>query len=499
MMPAAKHGDPQLGVDIHLCTVPPSPAPVPLPTPHISVVFDPFDYVPIIGATVTVCGMKCATAGTGGIAVHIPPGFPFAPKFPDWDDELFMGSSTVIADSNPFSYIALPVLSCQVAGMMAPPRPKKKGPMKMMVLPLTFNLAIPTGVFLGGAPTISLMGMAFKGAFAGLGKLAKSGLFKRIRQKLFKNVKPGFLKCKVLRAEPVNILTGEVAVEQEDFTLPGRIPIEWVRSYSSGNQRPGLCGVGWETPADARLEIDPADGVTLQHPTIGPLFFARLPVAHGAEAAELELMDGARLSDHDSEYRVRTKDDRVYHFPKVLVSEGVNGKREIALGRVSDLCGNWLEFERHAGQRVDIQESAGRRIVVALDNGRISELSLYVEGNHARHVFVRYEYDAAGDLASVTDALGNPYRFAYDDHHLVRHTDRNGLAFYYEYEKASSDGWRVVHSWGDGNLYNYHFEYIDTLNERRITDPHGQVSLVKLDDNGLPISEIDPLGGMTIY
>src|SRR3712207_8350557 len=35
MMPAAKHGDPQLGVDVHLCVVPPSPSPVPLPTPHM--------------------------------------------------------------------------------------------------------------------------------------------------------------------------------------------------------------------------------------------------------------------------------------------------------------------------------------------------------------------------------------------------------------------------------------------------------------------------------
>ena len=110
MMPAAKHGDPQLGVDIHLCT---TPVPTPLPTPHISVVFDPFDYIPIIGATVTVCGMKRATAGTAGMVVHIPPGFPFAPKFPDTDDELFMGSSTVIADGDPFSYISLPAWSAR--------------------------------------------------------------------------------------------------------------------------------------------------------------------------------------------------------------------------------------------------------------------------------------------------------------------------------------------------------------------------------------------------
>jgi len=83
-----------------------APVPTPLPTPHMSVVFDPFDYIPIIGATITVCGMKRATAGTNGMTVHIPPGFPFAPKLPDSDDELFMGSSTVIADGDPFSYQA---------------------------------------------------------------------------------------------------------------------------------------------------------------------------------------------------------------------------------------------------------------------------------------------------------------------------------------------------------------------------------------------------------
>jgi hypothetical protein len=240
MMPASKHGDPQIGVDVHLCTVPPSPSPVPLPTPHTSVVFDPFDYVPILGATVTVCGMKRATAGTSGTAIHIPPGFPFVPKLPDKDDEIFMGSSTVIADGEPFSFTSVPTLSCQIAGMPSPPRIKKKGPPKLMLLPTTVNLAIPTNVFVGGPPTISLMAMAFKFGFAALGRFARSGLFKRIRQRLFRGLKPGFLKCAILRAEPVNILSGEVSVEQTDFTLPGRIPIQWNRTYSSNTKSRGI-------------------------------------------------------------------------------------------------------------------------------------------------------------------------------------------------------------------------------------------------------------------
>jgi RHS repeat-associated protein len=498
MMPASKHGDPQLGVDIHLCIVPPSPSPVPLPTPHISVVFDPFDYVPFIGATVTVCGMKRATAGTGGLVVHIPPGFPFAPKLPAWDDELFMGSATVVADGDPFSFIAVPVLGCQIVGMPSIPRLKKKGK-RMMLLPTTFNLAIPTSVVVGGPPTISLLGLAFKGAFAALGKFAKSGLFKRIRQKLFGNLSPGFLKCKILRAEPVNILSGEVSVQQEDFTLPGRIPIEWSRSYTSGSDHEGLCGHGWETPADTRLEIDPIDGIVcMRHPAVGPLFFGRLPVAIGDEAGELEMVDGALLTDHGDEYRVRTKEDRVYHFPKVLARPNQRGGLEYAIRRIADLCGNWLDFERRGGVLTAINESAGRRISIDVKNGRIREVALTLPGSGVHHTFVRYEYDEAGDLTAVFDALDHPYRFAYDDHHLARHTDRNGLSFYYEYDKDGED-WRVVHSWGDGGLYNYTFEYHDVLKERRITDSLGNVSIITLDERGLPICEIDALGGRTIY
>lgn len=500
MMPAAKHGDPQLGIDIHLCTVPPG-TPAPLPTPHTSIVFDPFDYVPILGATTTVCGMKRATAGTNATAIHIPPGFPFVPKLPDKDDEIFMGSSTVVADGCPFSFTSVPTLSCQVAGMPSPLRLKKKGPPKAMLLPTTVNLAIPTNVFIGGPPTISLMGLAFKAAFSALGRFARSGLFKRIRQRLFKGLKDdSFLKCVILRAEPVNILTGEVSVDQEDFTLPGRIPIKWVRSYSSGSQRMGLCGLGWETPGDMRLEVDTSNGsVSMIQPTGGPLFFDRLPVAQGDEAAELELMDGALLSDHGYEFRVRTKEDRVYHFAKRLSRINEEGATEYPITRISDLCGNWLEFERWGERLTAINESTGRRIEIVSENDCITEVALYLTGTETRHVFVNYEYDAAGDLVSVIDAMGKPYTFVYDLHHMVCHTDRNGLSFYYEYDKSFEDDWRVVHAWGDGDLYNYRFEYLDPLNERRITDSLGHTSVVKLNEAGLPISEIDPLGGITIF
>jgi hypothetical protein len=46
MMPAVKHLDPVLGVDIHFIITPPGPV-VPIPHPHIGIVFDPIEYLPV--------------------------------------------------------------------------------------------------------------------------------------------------------------------------------------------------------------------------------------------------------------------------------------------------------------------------------------------------------------------------------------------------------------------------------------------------------------------
>ncbi|RBD11299.1 type IV secretion protein Rhs, partial [Xanthomonas oryzae pv. oryzae] len=161
MSTAAKHFDPQLGIDIHMYAMPPFP----LPTPHIGLVLDPFDYLPFLGATVTVNGVKRATAGTGGLDIHIPLGMwtpqlsmPMGPQFDG--EEIFMGSKTVTADGDPFSRLAAPVLDCNLAGLIPPFRIKKlKKPFRSLWLPTGINVAIPTNVKVGGPLTISLMAM----------------------------------------------------------------------------------------------------------------------------------------------------------------------------------------------------------------------------------------------------------------------------------------------------------------------------------------------------
>src|SRR5207249_643851 len=100
---------------------------------------------------------------------------------------------------------------------------------------------------------------------------------KKAKQKAFKKIKPGFLKCKVLKAEPVDITSGENVVEQLDFELPWPLPLAWTRRYSSHSTRIGLCGYGWDTPADARLVVESDGAVVFYDGTAGSALFPSLP------------------------------------------------------------------------------------------------------------------------------------------------------------------------------------------------------------------------------
>ncbi|NKI70434.1 type IV secretion protein Rhs [Collimonas pratensis] len=521
MTNAAKHFDPQIGIDIHMYEMPPGP----LPTAHISIVLDPFDYLPFIGATVQVAGVKRATAGTQGLSVHIPLGVwmpPLrAPEGPQFDDQIFMGSKTVLADGSPFSRLGMPVLDCSVVGMVPPFRLKKSAePHMSMTLPTSVNLAIPDTVFVGGPPSImeALEGIAAQLALAGLVKGLGKGLkalretkyFKRAAdalktkyKKLFENMEAGFLKCKVLRAEPVDIRDGSVAVSHQDFSIPGRLPLSWSRDYSSNNSYDGMCGHGWQTPADFRLEID-VDGTVLFFEASGAAVFPRLPASVGADHAVTEFVDGARLcwaqDDGADLLQVLTKDDLRYVFRKpVSNAPPLRRALHLPIDRIEDLCGNHWRFERADDHLTRIVESGidglpGRFIEVHEHDGKIHRLGLHDPATGLTHPLVAYKYQNR-DLVAALDALNAACTFEYDSHHMVRHADRLGLSFYYAYDSE----WRVVHAWGDHGLHDYRFAYNELLRETEVTDSLGHTSLIKFDENNLPLCEIDPLGGVMIF
>ncbi|ATB36463.1 hypothetical protein CYFUS_001878 [Cystobacter fuscus] len=520
MMPAVKHLDPVLGIDIHFIITPPG-AVVPIPHPHIGIVFDPFDYIPIIGSTVLVNGLPRAQAGTGGVT--LPPHFPIGGVFakpPGNENETFMGSSTVMVDDEPFTYMTLPVLSCQDIGMPSPPR--KKGPgAKTLLLPTSIALSIPAGppVIVGGPPTISLSGLMMKLALGallkGLKKLRnlqkasrkmsdvsdrihkaankvmdKVGLGERARDRIHKAI------C-TLTGHPVDVVTGRAVTKAVDWELPGPIPLKFERNYSSSLcERDSAVGHGWSHSLD--LAVWEEQGKVVYRAEDGREIafdmsqFPRQRAPLGQ--AVYEPMDRLTLRRMgELQWSVELANGLVHELRFV-------GGEDPGLCRVTrtrNRAGHAIHYEYDSRGRLEwVVDSARRRLRFEHDaKGRLVRTWLPHPTQPGLVPYNRYVYSEAGDLVEAHDALAHAARYQYSGHLLVRETDRTGLSFHFEYDGQGAEAW-CVHTWGDGGIHDHRLFYDKERGVTEVTNSLGHTTTYYSDGRGVVVKEVDPLSNV---
>ncbi|WP_081077011.1 RHS repeat-associated core domain-containing protein [Burkholderia pseudomultivorans] len=472
------------------------------------------------GRPIFVNGMMRATAGTHAYHVpglHFPLGESFAPPpedpEPSNDGESFMGSKTVLANNDPMSYMALEALSCWSIGMEPPPHNSAHTDRTYPSMPSSVMLPIPAGrpVFVGGPPIVN-MAAAAKGLFKAF---QGSKWAKALADKL--NLKSGFLRCNVLKAEPVDVTTGEVVVQQNDFTVSGRLPLVWDRHYASHDRYAGTIGIGWQTPADIRLELIRNEGRigAVAHFPDHVTAFNTVPADDGWPARTYDWQHGHALYCDDGRMVLRTREGIEYGF--VLPSRwreaasAIDGDSRLMLSidRMADLHGNAWAFERDVhgalARLVEWKREGRTGRLVKCGTGRgphagllISLTMIDASGN--AHPLVSYEHDREHNLAAAIDAMAHPHHFHYaDEHRMVSHTSARGVSFYYSYRQGDDGMWRVDHAWGDNGLYDYRFVYDRARMETRVTNSLGHTSIMQMTEREMPIAEIDPLGGVTGY
>jgi RHS repeat-associated protein len=515
-MIAAKAFDPVMGVDIHIIQPPGPVPPVPIPHPFIGMLVDPMDFAPVIGATVMVNGMPRATAGTGGkcIPPHIPIGGVFV-KPPASECEIFMGSSTVLADGDPLSFLGMPCLSCHDVGMPPPPRPKKKRKTKSLTLPTSVVLAVPAGglVLVGGPPTVSMMALGMKAAMAGLGKAFKklkklqkaSKKMKALSDKVQRAAKKAMDKLGVppnvqnrvhrsicsVTGHPVDVATGKVFTENVDFDLPGPIPLRWERVWYSCSEYTGPLGHGWHHSYDIAL-LEENDVVAVRLPDGRPVAFTapREGEQYFNRAERLSLRRHAGdlwLSD--------TSLGWTYRFTPPT-SIGVQFVAELR-----DLAGNRVAFHYDHYARLDvIVDSVGREIHLQYDTfGRIERVLLPHPDSAGHQIPVaRYRYDDRNRLVAAIDATEATTSYEYDGHLLVREVDPTGFGFNFQY--AELEGLRrCVETWGDGPIIRRSLAYDPAAGLTKQTDGNGAVTIFFHSASGLVHEVRDALDAVTRF
>lgn len=511
-MIAAKQFDPVVGIDIHIIQPPGPVPPVPVPHPFVGILLDPFDFAPIIGGTVMVNGIPRATAGTGGkcIPPHIPIGGVFV-KPPGNECEVFMGSSTVLADGEPLSFLGMPALSCHDIGMPPPPRLKKKKVPKSLFLPTSVVLSVPGGapVLVGGPPTVSMMALGMKAAMAGLGKAFKklrklqkaSRRMKALSDRVHKAAKkamdklgvPPSVQNKVHRAvctvtgHPVDVATGKVFTEWIDLELPGRLPFTFERVWYSCSTYRGPLGHGWHHNHDLALAVD-SNAAVLRWEDGRPIVFARPAGGDRSTSPDGQLFLARRADG----YELKTLNEDLTWLFNV-----VTDRAEPVVYRASavvDRNGNGIRYRWDDHRLTGITDSGGRQLVLEYE----STLLRRIHEPHPHQATgtiaaITYEYDERGHLTGVLDAIGQPHRYAYAGHLLAAETDRFGSTFRFRYD-GSEPGARCVETWGDWMTFHRVLEYDDELSRTVATDGLGRRTVYWWNDLGLVERAENPLG-----
>jgi RHS repeat-associated protein len=289
--------------------------------------------------------------------------------------------------------------------------------------------------------------------------------------------------------EPVDLITGNVFADEEDFTLPWHIPLAWKRFYSSDSRRWGAMGVGWESPADFRLTLRSSGEVAFWAGKGGGDIFAEMPEPG---ACVVQPKEGARLERAADQVSIHTRSGLTYCFPPPAPQS-----KELALLSIQDQNGNSLTFIRHNGVLAEIRNSAGPWLELQGGDGLTQAIILHHPAEPPR-LLVRYRHSAARDLIAVEDALGVPHTFEYRNHCLIRHTDRNGVSFQYQYDREDATG-RCIRTWGDNGLHDTHIQY-DLPNRRATaTDSRGLVTTIETDTEQRLRRKEDSSGQVTTY
>ncbi|MGW2173615.1 RHS repeat-associated core domain-containing protein [Streptomyces sp. NPDC001705] len=339
---------------------------------------------------------------------------------------------------------------------------------------------------------------------------------------LLAKAKPYKGRCR--GGDPIDMVSGEMLMEQVDLELGGLLPLLVRRTHLS-TYRWGRCfGASWASTLDQRLEIDDQgvvfaseDGMLLAYP---------IPVP-GTATLPLEGPRRPLTWNGDREGAITVHDDetgRTHHFAPGVRRDDDTPAYTLPLAAITDRNGHRIDFlYDEGGVLTEMRHSGGYRVAIATEDGRITSLSVFsspedgygAEAHSPWAVVRRYGYDTEGNLRVVSDGQGRDFQLTYDtESRITSWTDRNGGWYRYTYDERhrvtvgrGADGFLDCSLTYDdaarantyrnslGRSTTYRFD--ERLQLVQVTDPLGASTRREWDENGRLVSWTDPLGRTT--
>ncbi|ODC03040.1 hypothetical protein BFW38_05245 [Terasakiispira papahanaumokuakeensis] len=307
-------------------------------------------------------------------------------------------------------------------------------------------------------------------------------------------------------AHPIDYVMGDENLWQTDFSVPGRLTVEWTRLYRSSTDQldDSELGARWSSPYHIRLEqhltqlyfIDPQNrAVPLVPLAIGQTYVE--PREHftlsrpDEQHYRITYLDGSyddfQLIPESATFR---PDDPTVHFRLVRQQE-VDGRaltlryQQGCLHEISDGAGLLLRCHYTAASSAPAPSAQG-----ATPQSLLSYIERHFpETDQAPEVLARYHYDGQGDLIRHEDARSYSREYTYQHHLLTRYTDFNGMGVSLTWDwpnkttvpdaVPNARSARCVRNRVDDGSDDTTFEYHRDLWYTRVTDAEGVVRIYR--------------------
>ena len=345
--------------------------------------------------------------------------------------------------------------------------------------------------------------------------------------------------------DPVNVYSGEFYIDTVDLTLPGPLPLDLRRNYTSQSLTANQLGYGWKIsfnpylclasnliyaaePDGTTLAYRPTNGVWKVFPQDNPTLNNNSTHGIGSTA---NLFNSLLTTNNGTNYVINVPDGsvrtyQIMSFP-IVSSTNVMYRTRPYLTQWQDDAGNYASFFYGTNSSADdwgqlnrVNLSNGNSLVFKYDfYGRIIQ-AIAGDGR-----LVNYQYDTYGDLTTVTlpDLSQCQYQYQHytftstngtnhaDSLHLISQEIKPSgriLANYYDsmrrvVNQASTVGTNLV------LVTNAYFYYTNNLNTNNYVTNQFVSGITRVDDvfhnptyyyytNNLITNTVDPLGGTNL-
>jgi len=312
---------------------------------------------------------------------------------------------------------------------------------------------------------------------------------------------------KVAVGHPVDVATGTLFHDFEDYTLPGRVPLTFGRRYSSAlvGQAGGMFGQGWASPFEMRIRRDLDGYHMIAEDGETEIGFDDLDGVADSGGIVRSLGAFHELRQEQEKIIVTRWNPDSQDITRYIFPVGQDGEWWQLASR-QNAEGQGTDIERDAGRVTALRqrrEGRGYRLVYNRE-GQVIEVYLtapvneevggHIQLQQRERLILRYDYDSANRLSEFVDALGNRCRYKYDaTGRMTREVNIGGMVYQFRYDTKG----RCVETTGLDDFGRNLLEINEIARLTQVTDSLGHVTIYQWNEKGQVERQISPLGNLT--